>query len=37
MVKHEMPSELRVGWNANHERSLGLLDRMIVHVDKRRF
>ena len=36
MVKHEMASVLRVGWNANHERSVGLLDRMIVHVDKRR-
>jgi hypothetical protein len=36
IVKHEMASELRVGWNANHKRPLGLLDRMIVHVDKRR-
>jgi hypothetical protein len=35
-VKHEMASVLRVGWNANHERAVGLLDRMIVHVDKRR-
>jgi hypothetical protein len=36
MVKHEMASELRVGWNANHESSVGSLDRMIVQVDKRR-
>jgi hypothetical protein len=36
MVKHEMASVLRVGWNANHESSLGLLDRMIVQVDKSR-
>jgi hypothetical protein len=36
MVKHEMASVLRVGWNANHESSFGLLDRTIVHVDKRR-
>ena len=35
MVKHEMASVLSVGWNANHERALGLLDSMIVHVDKR--
>jgi hypothetical protein len=36
MVKPEMARVLRVGWNANHERPLGSLDRMIVHVDKRR-
>lgn len=36
MVKHVMASVLRVGWNANHERSVGLLDKMIVHVDKSR-
>lgn len=36
MVKHEMASVLRVGWNANHERPVGSLDRTIVHVDKRR-
>jgi len=35
-VKHTTASELRVGWNANHERSFGLLERMMVHVERRR-
>ncbi len=36
IVRQEMPSVLKVGWNANHERRVGLLDRMMVHVDRRR-
>lgn len=36
MVKDEMASVLRVGWNANHERAVGLLERTMVQVDKRR-
>ena len=33
-TKHTTASELRVGWNANHERAFGLLDRTMVHVDQ---
>lgn len=33
-VKHNTASVLKVGWNANHERALGSLDRMMDHVDK---
>lgn len=31
-TKHKTANELRVGWNANHERFFGLLDRTMVHV-----
>jgi len=35
-VKHSTASVLKVGWNANHERTFGSLDRMMDHVDKSR-
>ena len=35
-VKHETASVLRVGWNANHARDFGSLDRTVVHVVKSR-